>query len=85
MKCQTMPVSTLYTMGQNPSGSRIVLIDFLRGLWLLVMTVDHLPETLIKNYLAGLRVFLGGPIAYGLDRPRARAAYQFVIEPSGRK
>jgi hypothetical protein len=39
----------LYTMGQNPSGSRIVLIDFLRGLWLLVMTVDHLPETLIKK------------------------------------
>jgi hypothetical protein len=49
MKCQAMPAPTLYTVGKNPSGSRIVLIDFLRGLCLLVMTVDHLPETLIQK------------------------------------
>jgi len=45
-----MPVPTLYTMGQNRSGSRIVLIDFIRGLCLVVMTVDHLPETLIQKF-----------------------------------
>jgi hypothetical protein len=50
MKCQAMPVPTLYTMGQNRSGSRIVLIDFIRGLCLVVMTVDHLPETLIQKF-----------------------------------
>ena len=31
-------------------GSRIVLIDFLRGLCLVVMTIDHLPETLIRKF-----------------------------------
>jgi hypothetical protein len=28
---------------------RSILLDFLRGLCLLVMTVDHLPQTFIKN------------------------------------
>jgi hypothetical protein len=41
---------TAFTMNPNRSGSRIVLIDFLRGLCLLVMTVDHLPETLIRKF-----------------------------------
>ena len=41
---------TVFTMKPNRSGSRIVLIDLLRGLCLLVMTVDHLPETLIKKF-----------------------------------
>ena len=72
MKCQAMPVPTLYTMGQNRSGSRIVLIDFLRGLCLLVMTVDHLPETLIQKFTwqgfgffsaAECFVFLSGLVA----------------------
>jgi uncharacterized membrane protein len=67
MKCQAMPVSTLYTMGQNPSGSRIVLIDFLRGLCLLVMTVDHLPETLIQKLTwQGFGFFSAVPSPTGL-------------------
>lgn len=38
-----------YSNPQNGSSSRIVLIDFLRGLCLVVMTIDHLPETLIRK------------------------------------
>ena len=65
-----MPTS--YTMEPNRSGSRIVLIDFLRGLCLVVMTVDHLPETLIKKFTlqgfgffsaAECFVFLSGLVA----------------------
>jgi hypothetical protein len=63
---------TEFTMKPNGSGSRIVLIDFLRGLCLLVMTVDHLPETLIKKFTwqglgffsaAECFVFLSGLVA----------------------
>ena len=72
MKCDVMPVPTLYAMGQNRSDSRIVLIDFLRGLCLLIMTVDHLPETLIQKFTwqglgffsaAECFVFLSGLVA----------------------
>jgi hypothetical protein len=63
---------TAFTMKPNRSGSRIVLIDLLRGLCLLVMTVDHLPETLIKKFTlqgfgffsaAECFVFLSGLVA----------------------
>jgi hypothetical protein len=56
----------------NRSGSRIELVDFLRGLCLVVMTVDHLPETLIKKFTlegfgffsaAECFVFLSGLVA----------------------
>ena len=56
----------------NGSGSRIVLIDFLRGLCLVVMTIDHLPETLIRKFTlqgfgffsaAECFVFLSGLVA----------------------
>jgi hypothetical protein len=59
-------------MEQNRSDSRIVLIDFLRGLCLLIMTVDHLPETLIQKFTwqglgffsaAECFVFLSGLVA----------------------
>ena len=63
---------TAFTMKPNRSGSRIVLIDFLRGLCLLIMTVDHLPETLIQKFTwqgfgffsaAECFVFLSGLVA----------------------
>ena len=68
MNYETMPAPTLYNMG-NPSVSRIVLIDFLRGLCLLVMTVDHLPATFIQKFTwrgfsaAECFVFLSGLVA----------------------
>jgi hypothetical protein len=63
---------TAFTMEPNRSRSRSVLIDFLRGLCLVVMTVDHLPETLIKKFTlqgfgffsaAECFVFLSGLVA----------------------
>ena len=72
MNRQAVTAPTLYTMGQNRSGSRIVLIDFLRGLCLVVMTVDHLPQTLIQKFTwqgvgffsaAECFVFLSGLVA----------------------
>src|SRR5712672_874729 len=63
---------TAFTMNPKYSGSRIVLIDFLRGFCLLVMTVDHLPETLIQKFTwqgfgffsaAECFVFLSGLVA----------------------
>jgi hypothetical protein len=71
MNYETTPVPTLCTVG-NPLGSRIVLVDFLRGVCLLVMTVDHLPETLLQKFTwqgfgffsaAECFVFLSGLVA----------------------
>jgi hypothetical protein len=65
-------VPTSCTREPSVSGSRIVLIDFLRGLCLIVMTVDHLPETIIKKFTlqgfgffsaAECFVFLSGLVA----------------------
>jgi hypothetical protein len=65
-----MPIAL--PMKPHTSGSRIVLIDLLRGLCLLVMTVDHLPETLIRKFTfqgfgffsaAECFVFLSGLVA----------------------
>jgi hypothetical protein len=72
MNCAAGPVPTSYTFERNGSGSRIVLIDFLRGLCLVVMTIDHLPETLIRKFTwqgfgffsaAECFVFLSGLVA----------------------
>lgn len=72
MNCEAVTAPTLYTVGQNPSRSRIVLIDFLRGLCLIVMTVDHLPQTLLQKFTwqgvgffsaAECFVFLSGLVA----------------------
>jgi hypothetical protein len=63
---------TALTLKPDRSGSRIVLIDLLRGLCLLVMTVDHLPETLFRKFTlqgfgffsaAECFVFLSGLVA----------------------
>jgi hypothetical protein len=71
MNQETIRVPTLHTMG-SPSGSRLVLVDFLRGLCLLVMTVDHLPETVMQKFTwegfgffsaAECFVFLSGLVA----------------------
>ena len=66
------PTPLSCTFEPNGSGSRIVLIDFLRGLCLVVMTIDHLPETLIRKFTfqgfgffsaAECFVFLSGLVA----------------------
>lgn len=58
--------------GQPEPGRRSVLIDFLRGLCLVLMTVDHLPLSLIKKFTwqtfgffsaAECFVFLSGLVA----------------------
>jgi hypothetical protein len=72
MNCQGMPAPTLIALKAKRPGSRIVLIDFLRGLCLVVMTVDHLPETFIQKFTwqgfgffsaAECFVFLSGLVA----------------------
>jgi hypothetical protein len=72
MNCEAIAVPTSDPREPSGTGSRIVLIDFLRGLCLIVMTVDHLPETIIKKFTlqgfgffsaAECFVFLSGLVA----------------------
>ena len=62
----------MYAMEPTRPTSRILLIDFLRGLCLLVMTIDHLPQTLVRKFTwqgfgffsaAECFVFLSGLVA----------------------